>query len=58
VPLRYLDSERGPSSATVRVFRGEVLAAEVTFQPRYETDEPNGRGGDEHVHASATLVVP
>jgi len=52
------DGRGGPESATVRVFRGEALAAEATFQPRYQTDEPNGRGCGEHVHASATLVVP
>lgn len=58
VTIRRLDSERGPASATVRVFRGETLAAEATFEPSYETDYPNGRSCGEHVHASATLAVP
>jgi hypothetical protein len=52
------DDAGGPRIATVRVFRGTVLAAEETFEPRYEVDEPNGRGCGEQVHASATLVVP
>ena len=52
------DAAGGPRIVTVRVFRGTVLAAEETFEPRYEVDEPNGRGCGEHVHASATLAVP
>jgi hypothetical protein len=58
VNIARADDASGPQHATVRVFRGTVLAAEAMFEPRYETDEPNGRGCGEHVHASATLVVP
>lgn len=58
VNIGRVDGEGGPRTATVRVFRGDALAAESAFEPRYETDEPNGRGCGEHVHASATLVVP
>jgi hypothetical protein len=58
VTIATADGGRGPAAATVRVFRGGMLAAEGTFEPRYQTDEPNGRGGGEHVHASASLVVP
>jgi hypothetical protein len=58
VTIATADGDGGPEAATVRVFRGSALAAEDTFEPRYETDEPNGRGCGEHVHASASLVVP
>ena len=56
--IGLVDDAGGPRTATVRVFRGTVLAAEETFEPRYEVDEPNGRGCGERVHASATVVVP
>jgi hypothetical protein len=58
VNIARADDGSGPERATVRVFRGTVLAAEDMFEPRYETDEPNGRGCGKHVHASATLFVP
>ncbi|HSK03893.1 MAG TPA: hypothetical protein VK932_21720 [Kofleriaceae bacterium] len=58
VRISSLEEEGGPETATVRVFRGGALAAEDTFEPRYETDYPNGRGCGKHVHASASLVVP
>lgn len=58
VNIGHTDHEGGPRTATVRVFRGDALAAEDTFEPRYETDEPNGPGCGEHVFASAALVVP
>lgn len=58
VNIGRVDDPGGPRTATVRVFRGDVLAAEAAFEPRYEIDEPNGRGCGEHVHASAALVVP
>jgi hypothetical protein len=58
VNIGRVDGEGGPRVATVRVFRDDALAAEARFEPRYETDEPNGRGCGEHVFASAALVVP
>jgi hypothetical protein len=58
VNIEHTDHEDGPRVATVRVFRGDTLAAEDTFEPRYETDEPNGPGCGEHVFASAAMVVP
>jgi hypothetical protein len=48
----------GPREATLRVYRGDVLAAEQTFQPRYETDEPNGDGCGERTFAVASMAVP
>jgi hypothetical protein len=58
VNIGRTDNKGGPRTATVRVLRGDALVAEDTFEPRYETDEPNGPGCGEHVFAAADLVVP
>lgn len=58
VLISSLEEEGGPEAATVRVFRGGTLAAEGTFEPRYETEYPNGRSCGKQVHASASLDVP
>lgn len=58
VSIANMEGEGGPETATVRVFRGGTLAAEETFEPRYETEYPNGRSCGKQVHASASLAVP
>ena len=58
VNIGRADGEGGPRIATVRVFRGDALAAQARFEPRYTTNEPNGPGCGEHVFASAALLVP
>lgn len=52
------EGDGGPRSVTISVFRGDALAAQATFEPRYDTTEPNGPGCGEQVFASAALVVP
>jgi hypothetical protein len=58
VVIGRADGEGGPRTAIVRVSRGGALAAEATFEPRYQTDEPNGPGCGEHVFASDSMIVP
>jgi hypothetical protein len=52
------DRAEGPSEVTARVYRDDALAAELTFEPRYDSDEPNGPGCGTHTFASASLTVP
>ena len=58
VNIGRTDGSGGPRTAVVRVFRGDAPAAEATFEPRYQTDEPNGPGCGERVFAAADLAVP
>lgn len=57
VNIRRADDDGGPQRATVRVFRGGAMLAAETFEPDYQTDEPNGRGCGEHVHAQAQITL-
>jgi hypothetical protein len=53
--VKLRGEDHGPSRARVRVYRADVLVAQGSFEPRYETREPNGRGCGEHVFATASL---
>lgn len=57
VNVRTVDNEGGPKRVTVRLSRDGALLSEDTFEPRYETSEPNGRGCGEHVFANVTVGV-
>jgi hypothetical protein len=57
VLVRLRNSDRGPSTASVRVSMGDAILAEQTFKPRYDTDEPNGRGCGKRTFARASLDV-
>jgi hypothetical protein len=53
--VRRRGEDRGPDEVRVRVYRADTLVVEGFFEPRYQVDEPNGRGCGERVLASATL---
>jgi hypothetical protein len=56
--IRLRGEDIGPAKVTVRVSRADVLLAGATVEPRYETDEPNGRGCGDRVLARVALEVP
>lgn len=49
---------RGPSSASIRVYRNGTLAHQSTLTPQYRTTEPNGRGCGEVSNADVTITLP